>query len=83
MRKQILWRGLIFSVVLAGFTFFESTAAATILRFCSYNIDCADQGSDNNLTNAATLSLPTVIKALGLHTSARTRSRWTCWESKN
>lgn len=36
------------------------------LRFVSYNIDCADQGSDNNITGA-THSLPTVVKAIGLH----------------
>src|SRR5258708_8020187 len=36
------------------------------LRIVSYNIDCADQGSDNNLTGA-THSLPTVVQAIGLH----------------
>jgi hypothetical protein len=36
------------------------------LRIVSYNIDCADQGSDNNITGA-THSLPIVIQAIGLH----------------
>ncbi len=42
------------------------SAGATTLRIVSYNIDCADQGSDNNITGAAH-SLPTVIRAIGLH----------------
>ena len=36
------------------------------LRVVSYNIDCADQGSDNNITGS-THSMPTVIQAIGLH----------------
>ena len=36
------------------------------LRIVSYNIDCADQGSDNNITGSSH-SLPTVIQAIGLH----------------
>jgi len=38
----------------------------TTLRIVSYNIDCADQGSDNNITGA-THSLPVVVQAIGLH----------------
>jgi hypothetical protein len=45
---------------------FSGVAQATTLRVVSYNIDCADQGSDNNVTNA-THSLPTVVQAIGLH----------------
>ena len=41
-------------------------AGGTTLRIVSYNIDCADQGSDNNITGA-THSLPTVVQAIGLH----------------
>jgi hypothetical protein len=41
-------------------------ALGTTLRVVSYNIDCADQGSDNNITGA-THSLPTVIQGIGLH----------------
>jgi len=41
-------------------------ARGTTLRIVSYNIDCADQGSDNNITGA-THSLPTVVQAIGLH----------------
>src|SRR5437016_14359263 len=41
-------------------------ATARTLRIVSYNIDCADQGSDNNLTGS-THSLPTVVQAIGLH----------------
>ena len=36
------------------------------LRVVSYKIDCADQGSDNNITGS-THSLPTVVQATGLH----------------
>src|ERR1019366_5563395 len=41
-------------------------AQTRTLRVVSYNIDCADQGSDNNITNS-THSLPTVVQAIGLH----------------
>jgi hypothetical protein len=44
----------------------ECTISAKTLRIVSYNIDCADQGSDNNITGSAH-SLPTVIQAIGLH----------------
>ncbi len=43
-----------------------TAASAATLRIASYNIDCADQGSDNNITNV-THSLPTVVQAIGLH----------------
>lgn len=39
---------------------------ARTLRIVSYNIDCADQNSDNNITGS-THSLPTVVQAIGLH----------------
>ncbi len=39
---------------------------AVTLRIVSYNIDCADTGSDNNITGTAH-TLPTVIQAIGLH----------------
>ncbi len=42
-------------------------AGARTLRIVSYNIDCADQSSINNITNAATRSLPTVVQAIGQH----------------
>ena len=38
---------------------------AKLLRIVSYNIDCADQGSDNNITGT-THSVPTVLQAIGL-----------------
>ena len=41
-------------------------AQAKPLRIVSYNIDCEDQSSDGNITNASH-SLPTVIQAIGLH----------------
>src|SRR5438270_10209715 len=40
--------------------------SATTLRIVSYNIDCFDQSSDNNITGP-THSLPTVIQGIGLH----------------
>jgi hypothetical protein len=42
------------------------SGAVKTLRIVSYNIDCSDQGSDNNLTGSAH-SLPVVIQAVGLH----------------
>jgi PKD repeat protein len=41
-------------------------ADGSTLRIVSYNIDCADQSSDNNITGASH-SIPTVIQAIGLH----------------
>jgi hypothetical protein len=41
-------------------------ASGKTLRIASYNIDCADQGNDGNITNSAH-SLPTVVQAIGLH----------------
>src|SRR3984957_20735980 len=43
-----------------------AAASARVLRIVSYNIDCADQHSDNNITGSAH-SLPTVVEAIGLH----------------
>jgi len=41
-------------------------AEGATLRIVSYNIDCADESSDNNITGS-THSLPTVVQAIGLH----------------
>ncbi len=43
-----------------------SAASARTLRIVSYNIDCFDQSSTNNITGP-THSLPTVIQGIGLH----------------
>jgi hypothetical protein len=59
-----LHRGLI--VAALGMWFFQCETLARTLRFVSYNIDCFDQSSDNNITGASH-SLPTVIQAIGLH----------------
>ncbi len=45
---------------------FTGAAWAKTLRVVSYNLDCADQGSDNNITGTAH-SLSTVVQAIGLH----------------
>ncbi len=42
------------------------SARGDALRIACYNIDCADQSSDNNITGP-THSLPTVIQGIGLH----------------
>ncbi len=52
--------------VMLGILFCACETRATTLRIASYNIDCADQGSDNNITGA-THSLPVVAQAIGLH----------------
>jgi hypothetical protein len=56
---------MIVAVVLAT-GFCACGAWGRTLRIVSYNIDCADQGSDNNITGS-THSLPTVVQAIGLH----------------
>jgi hypothetical protein len=47
-------------------SFLAGTASGKTLRIASYNIDCADQGSDNNI-NGSGHSLTTVIQGIGLH----------------
>lgn len=49
-----------------GIGLWGSGAWGRTLRIASYNIDCADQSSINNITNS-THSVPTVIQAIGLH----------------
>jgi hypothetical protein len=41
-------------------------ARGAALRIVSYNIDCSDQASDNNITGT-THSLPTLDQGIGLH----------------
>jgi hypothetical protein len=50
----------------AAFPVLTSEAQTRTLRIVSYNIDCADQNSDGNITNSMH-SLPTVVQAIGLH----------------
>ncbi len=59
-------RGLMIVAVVLGIGACAFVARGATLRFVSYNIDCADENSDNNITGA-THSLPTVIQAIGLH----------------
>src|ERR1035438_1170012 len=61
-----LYRSRIIAAALLGIGICASGAWGTTLRIVSYNIDCADQGSDNNITGP-THSLPTVVQAIGLH----------------
>ena len=42
------------------------SARGDALRIVSYNVDCADQSSDNNITGP-THSLSTIIQGIGLH----------------
>lgn len=44
----------------------NALAGSGTIRIVSYNIDCADQSSDSNITGSAH-SVPTVIQAIGLH----------------
>jgi hypothetical protein len=55
-----------FLAVLLMLAVFTGGASARMLRIVSYNIDCEDQSSDGNITNAYH-SLPTVVEAIGLH----------------
>jgi PKD repeat protein len=61
-----LYRSRIIAAALLGIGICASGAWGTTLRIVSYNIDCEDEGSDNNLTGS-THSLPTVVQAIGLH----------------
>ncbi|MDB6016688.1 MAG: hypothetical protein JWR19_1177 [Pedosphaera sp.] len=61
-----LYRSWFVVAVVLGSTLFAGGAWGKTLRFVSYNIDCADQSSDSNITNA-THSLPIVLQAIGLH----------------
>jgi PKD repeat protein len=61
-----LYRARIIVAVVLGIGICVSGVWGATLRIVSYNIDCADQGSDNNITGAAH-SLPTVVRAIGLH----------------
>jgi hypothetical protein len=54
------------AATVAGIGLCAAGAWANTLRIVSYNIDCADQGSDNNITNASH-TVPTVIQAIGMH----------------
>jgi len=57
--------GCVALFVACGITTVASAQTRT-LRIVSYNIDCADQSSDNNITGP-THSLPTVVQGIGLH----------------
>jgi hypothetical protein len=59
-RKELIFR------IACALVFGACSAGGTTLRIVSYNIDCADQNSDNNITGS-THSLPTVVQAIGLH----------------
>ena len=61
-----LHRGWLAGAVAVGLMVGVEVVSAKILRIVSYNIDCADQTSDNNITGP-THSLATVIQAIGLH----------------
>lgn len=61
-----LFRSALLLATAFGIALFAAAARGGTLRIVSYNIDCADQGSDNNITGP-THSLPTVIQAIGLH----------------
>jgi hypothetical protein len=53
-------------ILLAGIALVVGTSMAKTLRIVSYNIDCADQGSDNNITGSAH-TLSTVIQGIAEH----------------
>ena len=63
MKLRIIW---LMAVAVLAIGLCADGAGAKTLRIVSYNIDCADQSSDNNITGA-THSLPTVVAAIGLH----------------
>jgi hypothetical protein len=61
-----LYRNLMLAAALLAAAALTNATMGATLRIVCYNIDCADQGSDNNITGA-THSLPTVVQGIGLH----------------
>jgi len=61
-----LFRSCIIGLVVLGVGVCAGVARGKTLRIVSYNIDCADQSSDNNITGAGH-TLPTVVQGIGLH----------------
>src|SRR5262249_26773314 len=64
---------------------FVSNLPAKTLRIVCYNIDCADQGSDNNIAGPSH-SLPNIVQAIGLHhigTNAQRADIVTCEEDNS
>ena len=59
-------RSRIILAVACAIGIFGGVAYGNTLRIVSYNIDCSDQSSDDNITGPAH-SLPTVVQAIGLH----------------
>jgi len=75
-------RSLIVAAVALWAVWGAGGARAKTLRIVSYNIDCEDQGSDNNITGSIH-SLPTVVEAIGLHhlgTNAQPMDLMSCEE---
>jgi len=73
MNKALLVKTVTSRIFLGCTIFLMACGISTVafgqkrtLRIVSYNIDCADQSSDNNITGP-THSLPTVVQAIGLH----------------
>ncbi len=66
-KEKIICNTVLWTVWLATFALMWPIGTqARTLRIVSYNIDCADRGSDGNITNSMH-SLPTVVQAIGLH----------------
>lgn len=61
-----LYRNWMIEAVVLGVGIYACGAGGRTLRIVSYNVDCYDQSSINNITNV-THSLPTVVQAIGLH----------------
>ena len=60
------FRGCLIVVLVLAMGKCANECGAKALRIVSYNIDCADQSSDNNITGSGH-SLPIVVEAIGLH----------------
>ena len=66
-RKSVkLHQSWVMSAALLGVVVFCGHSRGATLRIVSYNLDCADQGSDNNITGIKH-TVPTVIQGIGLH----------------
>ncbi len=71
VKKSLLFpawlrKGVFAGIILTILPVSMAPAQTRTLRIVSYNIDCSDQNSVNNITNS-THSLPTVVQAIGLH----------------
>ena len=63
--------------ILLGTLGVASPVLGTTLRIAEYNIDCSDQGNNNNITGASA-GVPTILQAMGVHAAERALAAGGC-----